>query len=270
MPGSDDKVIQRISGSIASGRVSHAYALIGGSRESRADLGRWFAQSLFCESPEDVPCGECLPCRKFLHGNQEDFILIRKPDDRESILREQILSLIDRLMIKPFGRYVVLIEDAQLMNAAAQNKLLKTLEEPVSEAVIILLADTAEGLLPTVLSRCVKFFLKDADADLSEAETADRFIYSILTKAPYYKKREVLSDIIADKETSRQRAEAFLDSAEDKLLTVIKDRRFNGRAVSDATWELLIPAEEEISNCRRSIRQLHSVAYSLKQLCLRV
>ena len=110
----------------------------------------------------------------------------------------------------------------------------------------------------------------EAPSDASEAETAERFIYSILTRAPFYRKRDVLSDIIADKDSSRQRAEAFLDSSEELLLTVIKDRRFNGRAVSDATWETLIPAAGEIRNCRKNIRQLHSVAYSLKQLCLRV
>ena len=152
----------------------------------------------------------------------------------------------------------------------AQNKLLKTLEEPVSDAVMILLSDRAEGLLPTVLSRCVRFYLDDDQSEASEADTAGRFVYSILTKAPYYKKRDALSDIIADKDSSRQRAEAFLDSTEELLLKVIKERRFSGRAVSDATWETLIPAAEEVRNCRRNIRQLHSVAYSLKQLCLRV
>ena len=173
-------------------------------------------------------------------------MVISKPDDRESILKEQILGLIDRLMIKPFERYVVLIEDAQLMNAAAQNKLLKTLEEPVSDAVMILLSDGAEGLLPTVLSRCVRFYLDDDQSEASEADTAGRFVYSILTKAPYYKKRDALSDIIADKDSSRQRAEAFLDCTEELLLKVIKERRFSGRAVSDATWETLIPAAEEV------------------------
>ncbi len=270
MPGSNDKIKRMLSDGIASGRTSHAYAFIGGSRESREELGMWFSQSLFCENFGKEPCGECLRCRKFLHGNQEDFMVIRKPDDRESIIKEQILGLIDRLMIKPFERYVVLIEDAQLMNAAAQNKLLKTLEEPVSDAVMILLSDRAEGLLPTVLSRCVRFYLDDDQTEAAEAGTAEKFIYFILTKAPYYKKRDALADIIADKDSSRQRAEAFLDSAEELLLTVIKERRFSGRAVSDATWETLLPAAEEIRNCRKNIRQLHSVAYSLKQLCLRV
>ena len=270
MPGSNDKIKRMLSDGMVSGRTSHAYAFIGGSRDSRLELGRWFAQSLFCSSFKGGPCGECLPCRKFLHGNQEDYMVISKPDDRESILKEQILSLIDRLMIKPFERYVVLIEDAQLMNAAAQNKLLKTLEEPVSDAVMILLSDRAEGLLPTVLSRCVRFYLDDDQSEASEADTAGRFVYSILTKAPYYKKRDALSDIIADKDSSRQRAEAFLDSTEELLLKVIKERRFSGRAVSDATRETLIPAAEEVRNCRKNIRQLHSVAYSLKQLCLRV
>ena len=116
----------------------------------------------------------------------------------------------------------------------------------------------------------MRFYLDDDQTEAAEAGTAEKFIYSILTKAPYYKKRDALADIIADKDSSRQRAEAFLDSAEELLLTVIKERRFSGRAVSDATWETLLPAAEEIRNCRKNIRQLHSVAYSLKQLCLRV
>ena len=136
MQEQNSKIKNQIRSSLKRGKLVHAYAFTGGTAQERTEIGMWLCRTLFCEA-EEKPCGECLACRKFLHGNHEDFIVVKKPQDRESIVKDQILDLTDRLMLKPFGRrYAVVIEDAQLMNTAAQNKLLKTLEEPASEAVI--------------------------------------------------------------------------------------------------------------------------------------
>ena len=97
------RIAEQLAAHVESSSVVHAYALTGGSAKSRAELGRWLAQYLLCASPDQGPCGECLACRKFQHGNHEDFICIKKPEDRESIVKDQILELIDRLSFKPFG-----------------------------------------------------------------------------------------------------------------------------------------------------------------------
>ena len=257
-------IASQLAVSVKSGRVVHAFAFIGGSAQDRSQIGMWLAGYLLCDDPKDGPCGECLACRKIEHGNHEDLIYLSKPKDKETIVKDQILELIDRISFKPFGRrYVVIIEDAQLMNAASQNKLLKTLEEPVSDAVMILLTETAEGLLPTVLSRCACYYLEPAGSSVTEedARMAEEFVRLIISGAPFYKKKAAITDILADKDNARSRALAFLDALEDTL----RDRLVQGD-VSDR----LINAVKQAETSRKYIRQLHSAAYTLKQMCLRV
>ncbi|MBO4861301.1 MAG: hypothetical protein J5535_00165 [Firmicutes bacterium] len=270
MQDQNSRIKNQIITSIRRGRLVHAYAFTGGTAQQRTELGTWLCRTLFCEA-EDKPCGECLPCRKFLHGNHEDFLIVKKPQDRESIVKDQILELTDRLMLKPFGsRYAVMIEDAQLMNAAAQNKLLKTLEEPASEAVIVLLADRREALLPTVLSRCVCFSLSDEASSFREEAAAEKLAGLILSGAEYYKKKAVLEDIIRDKDDSRTRAEDFLNALEARLMTLLKEEKTGNGKTSNEEVSRLSEAVKAVLEARRCIRQLHSVAYTLKQLCLRV
>ena len=264
----NSKIIQLLSESIEQGSIVHAYVFTGGSKDARADIGRWFAQTLLYTS-KNAPCGECLSCRKYEHGNHEDFISISRGKDRETISVEQISGLIDQLSLKPFGKmHVVLIADAELMNPAAQNKLLKTLEEPVSETVIILLADREESLLPTVLSRCVRFCVNSDASDVPEEirETAKDFAAAFLSGAPYYKKKNIILPVISDKETSRDRALLFLDALEEELCSELKSQTVRRESThTDSIPEMIRQTEAG----RRYLRQLHSVQWTLKQLCLR-
>lgn len=265
---SNIRVARQLSDSVKRGSVVHAYAFIGGSSTDRSEIGNWMAKYLLCEDPDDGPCMKCLQCRKAEHGNHEDLLHIGKPDDRESIVKDQILELTDRISYKPFGkRYVVIIEDAQLMNAAAQNKLLKTLEEPVSEAVMILLSENEEALLPTVLSRCCVFRLEEPEgADSPDSEAAKAFAALIRSKAPFYKKKALLADILADKENSRERGLLFIDKLMDCLMGCLKD----GTALSAEEIHLMENAVHSAQQSRKYLKQVHSVVYTLKQMCLRV
>ena len=266
----NSKIKNQIRASLSRGKLVHAYAFTGGTAQERSEIGMWLCRTLFCEG-EEKPCGDCLPCRKFLHGNHEDFILVKKPADRESIVKDQILELTDRLMLKPFGsRYAVLIEDAQLMNAAAQNKLLKTLEEPASEAVIVLLSDRREALLPTVLSRCVCFSLTQEASEFREEAAAGKLAGLIMSGAEFYKKKALLEDIIRDKDDSRARAEDLLNALETRLMALLKEEKTRSGETSAEAVSRLQKAVKAVLEARKYIRQLHSVAYTLKQLCLRV
>ena len=156
------------------------------------------------------------------------------------------------------------------MNAASQNKLLKTLEEPVSETVMILLSENTEGLLPTVLSRCCVFCLEDAykGAGAEDLKAAEQFAQLIAAGAPFYKKNQLIAGIIADKENSRARADAFLGSLEEILM---KDLKGMAQERSEgASFVRMTEAVKHIETGRKYLKQLHSVGYTLKQLCLRV
>src|SRR5688572_10622894 len=100
-------------------------------------------------------CGECASCRRIARGVHPDVILM-EPGESGSIKIEQVRDAIDRAGYRPFEgrRRVVIVDEADALVAAAQNALLKTLEEPPSASIFILVSSMPDALLPTVLSRC--------------------------------------------------------------------------------------------------------------------
>ena len=125
-------------------------------------LAAWeFAKAVNCMESDDDACDTCLSCRKIEHRNHTDVMLIT-PTGKMRIIRESVITeLNDLSAYRPFdsGRRIVLIEDADRMNETAQNKFLKTLEEPPSDTTFILISGQPRFLLPTIQSRCQRFAL---------------------------------------------------------------------------------------------------------------
>ena len=122
-----------------------------------------FAQTLQCEEGKEEPCYHCHSCRQAVSGNHPDIIRVthEKPG---SISVDDIRKQINEdIQIKPYsGKYkIYIMADADLMTVQAQNALLKTIEEPPSYAVIFLLTENADSLLPTICSRCVMLKLRN-------------------------------------------------------------------------------------------------------------
>jgi len=153
------------------GAVGHAYILEGGLAD-RLAIGRAFAKGLNClaaETRDDgriSACGACLSCRVFESGNHPDIYHVAGTkatgigvDD----VREQIVSL---MTTQPYKyRYKIFIVDkAETLTPAAQNALLKTIEEPAPYGVFLFLAAHVHTLLPTLLSRCVLVKLGETDS----------------------------------------------------------------------------------------------------------
>lgn len=143
-------------------KVSHAYILAGEEGMGRKSLANAFAMTLLCEKGLKEPCMECHSCKQMLSDNHPDVIHVthEKPgsigvDD----IRKQIN---DTIMIKPYSSYykIYMVDEAEKMTVQAQNALLKTIEEPPSYAVIILMTTNPDAFLPTILSRCIQLKLK--------------------------------------------------------------------------------------------------------------
>ena len=156
-------IIQYIQNAVEQDKVSHAYILNGAKGSGKKMLAKLFAMTLQCENSQLEPCGECRSCRQADSGNQPDIITIQheKPgsisvDD----IREQLNG---DIMIKPYSnRYkIYIIPEADLLTVQAQNALLKTIEEPPEYAIIFLLTENADSLLPTIRSRCVMLKLRN-------------------------------------------------------------------------------------------------------------
>ena len=128
----------------------------------RKTLAKAFAMTLLCEKSDKEPCMECHSCKQILSGNHPDVIWVthEKPNSiGVDDIREQ---LNDTIQIKPYSSAykIYLVDEAEKMTVQAQNALLKTIEEPPSYAVIILMTTNEEAFLPTILSRCIKLKLR--------------------------------------------------------------------------------------------------------------
>ncbi|MGB0741697.1 MAG: DNA polymerase III subunit delta', partial [Planctomycetaceae bacterium] len=162
------------SRSLANRRLSHAYVLAGQDGIGKSRFGRLLAQSLFCRNspPESLDaCGECRACRSFDAGSWPDYIEVGLPPGKNEIPIAAIAGSAEKrgreglcfeLSMAPQAseRRVAVINDAHRMNAEGANALLKTLEEPPAQALILLISDSPDSLLPTIRSRCqvVRFF----------------------------------------------------------------------------------------------------------------
>ena len=177
-----EQLIAHLQSAIVMDKVSHAYIINGPKDSGKMMLAQAFAMALQCEtsirnregatgrpeeklSPEILaePCLECHSCKQALGNNQPDIIYLthEKPNTISvADIREQINHDIE---IKPYSsKYkVYIVDEAEKMNQQAQNALLKTIEEPPAYAVILLLTENAEILLPTIRSRCVMLKLRN-------------------------------------------------------------------------------------------------------------
>ncbi|MGH2506472.1 MAG: ATP-binding protein [Ktedonobacteraceae bacterium] len=158
-----EHAINTLRRAITSQRVRHAYLLAGPEHIGKTLLARRFAQTLLCTGTPDLapslappnPCHTCLSCRKVLHFNHPDVHYIARPPDRQFILIEQVRALQSDSARKTMEgrRNIFIIEGMHEMNLQAANCLLKTLEEPEPDVVLVLTVPNPSGLLPTILSR---------------------------------------------------------------------------------------------------------------------
>lgn len=182
------------------GRLPHAILFHGPAGIGKTLFAERFAQSLLCQAPDATghACGHCAPCGWFGQYSHPDYRRVRPEvlDDVEGatgdeeeeggeakkgskaskapskdIRIDQIRALADFMNISTHrqGKRVVLLYPAEALNGAAANALLKTLEEPPPDTVFLLISNSLDRLLPTILSRCRKFTLALPPFDLALA-----------------------------------------------------------------------------------------------------
>ena len=145
----------------------HAYIISGPDGSGKTLTSRLLSSALVCtESAGKRPCGRCLACRKVSHGTHPDIRVIEM-EGKESFLVGQSRELrADASRLPNEGRHkVYILPDAEHMNEAASNALLKILEEPPEYTVIVLIAENPAKLPETVRSRCVELRLRPVSAE---------------------------------------------------------------------------------------------------------
>ena len=139
---------------LAMGRVSHATLIVGPPNIGKTTIACVFAQALNCTGDQPVPCGECLSCLKVVSGNHPDVRIMDAPDQTLKI--SEVRDLQRELALSPHeGLWrVAVLSDFERATTEAANALLKALEEPPAQVVLVLTATEADVLLPTIVSRC--------------------------------------------------------------------------------------------------------------------
>lgn len=161
-----DSVKAHLIGALKDNKISHAYIFAGEDGSGKMMLAERFAAALQCDGGPDRPCGCCINCMQSDSRNHPDNIYVTH--EKKNITVDDIRNqLVNDVSIKPYsGQYkVYIVDEAEKMNEAAQNALLKTLEEPPEYAVILLLATNTGAFLQTILSRCVTLDLRPLSID---------------------------------------------------------------------------------------------------------
>lgn len=150
------RVVDIFRRSIRSGKTAHAYIFEGPAGCGRKKTALAMIQALFCGSVDDDACGVCPSCRKVAAGNHGDIHIVEPLPDKRDISIAQLRDVQRELALRPYEapRKACIMEPADRMNVSSANSFLKTLEEPPGNAIIILITENADMLLPTIRSRC--------------------------------------------------------------------------------------------------------------------
>lgn len=154
--------IARLRQAAQSGRFPHSLLLLGAPGLGAEELARWAAGFVLCEGRGERPCGDCASCLLLRADTHPDVTVLRVEEDSKQIRVEQVRALIEALTLKSYrrGYKAGLIEAAQHLNVNGANALLKTLEEPTQDTVLILCAEPAHRLPATIASRCLRLTLR--------------------------------------------------------------------------------------------------------------
>ncbi len=165
-----------IKGDKASNRLSHAYLILTPDGDNLGEYLRFLAMLMTCS--EQDACAVCRTCKLVKDGAFSDVIFYPKKSD--SMTSEEVNELIEESYLKPIegDKKIFIINRAESINAVAQNKLLKTLEEPPKGVHIIMGATNEHALLPTIKSRVKKLeipaFSKEVLFDALKEDCEDK------------------------------------------------------------------------------------------------
>ena len=265
----DEKLIERIRKSVENEHVSHAYIIEGDSISGKEQFAKSFLKKIVCLEKPGVGCDSCINCRKLEHGNYEDLYEVfaewNTSKTSKSVRDEAIEELQSNLKMKPnTDRNLAIIYDSDTMTPRAQNRLLKTLEEPYPGTVIILLSENTENLIDTIKSRCIIYRLSSLDhIDDEMMDFAGKLIDMVIHEEKFFDIRNEIGKNIKDRED----ALVLLDSMERVYRDILLEKDDRYRLLRKGA---AVKSVHLIEEARKDILFKVNYSYALKNLVLKL
>ncbi len=261
----NEVILQRFQRLQNKDRLAHAYLFVGPQGAGKYATAIAVAKLLNCEAPSDdqesLFCGTCLNCKKIDSGNHPDIHFL-ETEDGGPLKIEHARTLLNHMKMKPFSapRKIFIIKDIENLTKEAANAILKSLEEPTPNSLLILTTSVIEKNLDTVRSRChAMHFITSAktkladrltkyyDGNSADAHFLAYFSEGCMGKAKYLKDKGLLAKkdevidhfifsqaddrytkkILQDKESTRQFLDVLLSWIRDSLLMKVGVSEFN-------------------------------------------
>ncbi len=271
----ESRIPERITKAIKGNRLSHAYIIEGDELTEKTKFAIDFAKAILCKVDPGIGCGECKTCRMISEGTYRDIYLVTK--DERSVKDKDIEELQERLAKLPIemgvddgGRNIAIVESADTMTTRAQNRFLKSLEEPQPGTVIMLLSENDESLLPTIKSRCQKIHLYETDLDYDENYRSiaraiiDMFSGRNKRKAYFFEGKRIIEENLK----GRDSALGILDALEREFRKDMLSVANSDSATEDILF--LKRGIEAVEGARKDIRYNVREKYALCDLLLKI
>lgn len=254
------RLISRLKNAVDTGCVSHAYLFTGSYSDYRNSFAKAFVSALMCR---DRGCGMCRTCRLVEKEIHPDVLYVRAQQGHR-LIDDQIENMQKFLLSRPVeGQiHVCIIDGADTMTERAQNRLLKTLEEPAAGTYIIMLAHNAETFLQTVISRCVHFRLETDDIQPGDdavklAEELENLMYE---RTPFYIMKPLAEKIGKDKDTAVNVIDSLERIYRDMVLT--GSRKYSASRI----FEYVDIIEETRRRIDRNVKTVNALKYMMLKI----
>jgi DNA polymerase-3 subunit delta' len=151
-----DLAVSVLRNALEQDRLAHAYLFIGPAGVGKKKAAVSLVQALLCRREPHKGCGTCAACASVVAGTHPDFLFVAPESGKQSLVIDQVRELQRLLSLKPVlgGKKIAVLDDAHLLTAQAQSALLKLVEEPPGDSLLILLTVNSATLSRPLLSRC--------------------------------------------------------------------------------------------------------------------
>ncbi|MEX0792417.1 MAG: DNA polymerase III subunit delta' [Pirellulaceae bacterium] len=260
-----DEVVEDFRRAINRNRLASSFLLVGPASIGKRMFALQLAQTLLCgkvDITEMAPCGICEDCQQVKAQTHPDLLVVQRPKDRTRIPIELLIGegknrmregLCHDISLRPYRgrRKVAIIDDADYLNQEGANCLLKTLEEPPSDSVIILISESQQRQLPTIRSRCqiIRF------APLPESIVAELLLAQGVTEDPQTA-HAIAARGKGSLRQATQLADEGLEDFREVLLKTLAKADFGSVQLAKDAWDFVQKSADDAPQRRQAIGYL--------------